>query len=76
MLTANELKANVGKLGALTVDGFVFPVVIQDAKMAYGQHRYLVAPLWGYNDASQGFIQVPYTEQWVAATRVTIQEAK
>ena len=61
-MTLAEMKSHVGKRALLRCpsDPLLFPVKIRGAKNAYGNYRYLVAPIRGVG------------ETWVDASRVTL----
>jgi len=69
-MTGTELAALVGRVGTLQVQGLRVPIVILDAKRAYGCTRYWVTPHLGTkapNRQSHG-------AEWVSADRVTLED--
>jgi hypothetical protein len=46
-MSIKELSKAIDKTALLTEGGLSFPVLIKDAKISYGQARYLISPIGG-----------------------------
>ena len=46
-MSVKELSKAIDRTALLNEGGLEFPVLIKDAKISYGQARYLVAPVGG-----------------------------
>jgi hypothetical protein len=62
-MTTADLAKTIGREAILSSDKLCFTVQIQDAKLAYGNVRYLVSPVSGTGSV------------WVDSSRVQITES-